>query len=246
MSTDKEQATQLADTLEKLCVEADLPPDGNTRKVITLLRRWPDGEPVMCPGRPDSRCNYDAHCGRVCNKCGRIHDGYANPNGTITSRGHTAPPAEPDGEPVAWREHVEQRLRSWRQSQMNRSGDRLALDDFMGEADIEDLIDWVCDEYAAPPAERIAALESAREVQDAALAVARNDFRELALRAEKLEAALAERDRVIEQMKVEMREMKSGYDVMGLAEEQRQSSGPFGGTGTPNAALRAIEEVRRG
>lgn len=49
-------------------------------------------EPVMCPGRPDSRCNYDAHCGRVCNKCGRIHDGYANPNGTITSRGHAAPP----------------------------------------------------------------------------------------------------------------------------------------------------------
>jgi hypothetical protein len=44
----------------------------------------------MCPGRPDSHCNYDAICGQVCNKCGRVHNGYANPNGTITSRGHVA------------------------------------------------------------------------------------------------------------------------------------------------------------
>jgi len=49
-----------------------------------------------------------------------------------------------------WRTHVEQRLRDWRQRTMNRSGDRLALDDFMGEDSIEDLIDFVCDEYAAP------------------------------------------------------------------------------------------------
>lgn len=33
---------------------------------------------------------------------------------------------------------------------MNRSGDRLALDDFMGEDSIADLVDFVCDEYAMP------------------------------------------------------------------------------------------------
>jgi hypothetical protein len=55
-------------------------------------------------------------------------------------------------EPVAWRAHVENRLRTWRQSTMNRCGDRLALDDFMGQDSIEDLIDYVCDEWAEPPA----------------------------------------------------------------------------------------------
>jgi len=45
-------------------------------------------------------------------------------------------------------DHIEQRLRTWRQQQMNRSGDRLALDDFMGEESIADLVDFVCDEYA--------------------------------------------------------------------------------------------------
>ena len=45
-------------------------------------------------------------------------------------------------------DHIEQRLRTWRQQQMNRSGDRLALDDFMGEDSIADLVDFVCDEYA--------------------------------------------------------------------------------------------------
>lgn len=51
-----------------------------------------------------------------------------------------------------WREHVEQRLRQWRQSFVNKSGDRLALDDFMDAASMEDLVDFVCDEWAAPPA----------------------------------------------------------------------------------------------
>lgn len=56
------------------------------------------------------------------------------------------------GEPVAWREHVEQRLRGWRQRIINGDGDRLALDDFMDEEAMDDLIDYVCDEYAAPQA----------------------------------------------------------------------------------------------
>lgn len=47
-------------------------------------------------------------------------------------------------------DHIEHRLRTWRQQQMNRSGDRLALDDFMGEDSIADLVDFVCDEYEMP------------------------------------------------------------------------------------------------
>ena len=51
---------------------------------------------------------------------------------------------------VAWREHVEQRLLTWRQSFVNKSGDQLALDDFMDKRSLDDLIDFVCDEYTAP------------------------------------------------------------------------------------------------
>ena len=47
-------------------------------------------------------------------------------------------------------DHIEHRLRTWRQQHMNRSGDRLALDDFMGEDSIAGLVDFVCDEYAMP------------------------------------------------------------------------------------------------
>ena len=53
-------------------------------------------------------------------------------------------------EPVAWCDHVEHRLLTWRQSFVNRSGDQLALDDFMDQRSLEDLIDFVCDEYTAP------------------------------------------------------------------------------------------------
>lgn len=45
-------------------------------------------------------------------------------------------------------DHIEQRMRTWRQQQMNRSGDRLALDDFMSEESIADLVDYVCDDHA--------------------------------------------------------------------------------------------------
>ena len=50
----------------------------------------------------------------------------------------------------SWRDHVEQMLRTWRCSHLNEDGDRLALDDFMDQESIEDLIDFVCDEWAAP------------------------------------------------------------------------------------------------
>ena len=50
----------------------------------------------------------------------------------------------------SWRDHVEQMLRTWRCSHLNEDGDRLALDDFMDQDSIEDLIDFVCDEWSAP------------------------------------------------------------------------------------------------
>jgi hypothetical protein len=59
-------------------------------------------------------------------------------------------PGSAAAEPVAWRDHVEERIRTWRQSTMNRSGDRLAIDDFMGQESIDDLVDFVCDEWAGP------------------------------------------------------------------------------------------------
>ncbi|CAB4141606.1 hypothetical protein UFOVP416_52, partial [uncultured Caudovirales phage] len=58
---------------------------------------------------------------------------------------------QPEQEPVAWRDHVEQRLLTWRQSFVNRSGDQLALDDFMDKQSLDDLVDFVCDEYTTPP-----------------------------------------------------------------------------------------------
>ena len=62
-----------------------------------------------------------------------------------------APSPKVEQEPVAWRDHVEQRLLTWRQSFVNKSGDQLALDDFMDKRSLDDLIDFVCDEYSAPP-----------------------------------------------------------------------------------------------
>jgi hypothetical protein len=43
---------------------------------------------------------------------------------------------------------VEQRLMTWRQRTMNKSGDRLALEDFMSADSIADIVDYVCDEWA--------------------------------------------------------------------------------------------------
>jgi hypothetical protein len=69
-------------------------------------------------------------------------------------------------EPVAWPDLVEDRLWSWRQSFVNKSGDQLMLEDFMDKRSIDDLIDFVC---AAPPAvqqaEPLAVYESLTEHQ---------------------------------------------------------------------------------
>ena len=48
--------------------------------------------------------------------------------------------------PRAISEYIEGRLREWKQSTINRHGDQLSLSDFMGDNDLDDLIDFVCDE----------------------------------------------------------------------------------------------------
>lgn len=62
--------------------------------------------------------------------------------------------ATPVVPPSGWADEVEQRLLTWRQRQMNRSGDQLALDDFMGQESIDDLIDFVCAPLATSPSPR--------------------------------------------------------------------------------------------
>lgn len=52
--------------------------------------------------------------------------------------------AEARAVPADWADQIEHRLLTWRQRTMNRSGDRLALNDFMGQDSIDDLIDCVC------------------------------------------------------------------------------------------------------
>lgn len=54
--------------------------------------------------------------------------------------------------PVAWRDHVEQRMNAWRQRFVDQSDDQLALEDFMDERSLDDLIDYVCDEWEGPDA----------------------------------------------------------------------------------------------
>ena len=46
----------------------------------------------------------------------------------------------------SWRDHVEQMLRTWQCRHLNEDGDRLALDDFMGQESIEDVPQPVRDE----------------------------------------------------------------------------------------------------
>ena len=70
--------------------------------------------------------------------------------GAPQSSGLTPRAAQPM-QAAPWRDHVEQRLLTWRQRSMNKSGDMLALDDFMDKESLADLIDFVCDEWAGPP-----------------------------------------------------------------------------------------------
>lgn len=76
--------------------------------------------------------------------------------------------AQPEAVPQGgqWRDHVEQRIRTWRQRTMNKSGDMLAIDDFMGQESIDDLVDFVCDEWAAPPSTQPPAAQAMAPLTD--------------------------------------------------------------------------------
>ena len=50
----------------------------------------------------------------------------------------------------SWRDHVEQRRLTWRQSFVTDSGDQLALDDFVDKRSLDDLLNFVLDEYTHP------------------------------------------------------------------------------------------------
>lgn len=71
-------------------------------------------------------------------------------DGAIEYKSGKPQPKHEQGEPVAWRDHVEQRLLTWRQSFVNKSGDQLALDDFMDKQSLDDLLEYVLDEYTTP------------------------------------------------------------------------------------------------
>lgn len=53
---------------------------------------------------------------------------------------------------VSWRDHVEQRLHSWRSTTMNEDGDCVSLSDYLNWETMDDLIDFVCDESVGPDA----------------------------------------------------------------------------------------------
>lgn len=59
-----------------------------------------------------------------------------------------AAPQPPSAQPTLTAEIVERRLRTWRQRFVNRSGDQLALGDFLDRESLDDLVDFVCDEYS--------------------------------------------------------------------------------------------------
>jgi len=93
-------------------------------------------ELIAAPMRPDGTWNRDREaCRRIAEEALR----------------EDAAPAQP-AEPAAWREHVEHRIRTWKQRTMNKSGDLLSIDDFLGQDSVDDLVDFVCDAWAIPVA----------------------------------------------------------------------------------------------
>jgi len=80
----------------------------------------------------------------------------------MTDRKELAERAKQLAEPADWRDHVEQRLLTWRRRIMNESGDCLALGDFMDKESLADLIDFVCDEWVEPMLKPAAPSEAAQ------------------------------------------------------------------------------------
>lgn len=84
---------------------------------------------------------------------------------------------EPAGDaPAGWQDEIEQRLLTWRQRLMNRSGDRLALDDFMDKESLADLIDSVCAPLSASPATPAAPVPSVTDEMVTAYLQANDEY----------------------------------------------------------------------
>ena len=136
----------------------------------------------------------------------------------------------PDGEPVAWLYEARYIDTAWTVCVgLNNPGPEGAY------------LRGVRPLYTAPPAERIAALEEDSAIQ-------REAFHMMRDRADYLEAALTERDKVIEQARVAMEGLLRGCKrstIQGLTGWHEKSMPSSEALDAGQDALRAIEEVRK-
>lgn len=128
-----------------LCTDAGIPHGNIIERIKALREKLADdktgGEFVVH--------QYQDKDGTWCNFINQKHYENTLSAGRWPIRAlYTRP--QPQAESAAWRDHVEQRLFTWRRRIMNRDGDQLALDDFMDKESIDDLLDYVLDEYAIP------------------------------------------------------------------------------------------------
>lgn len=138
------------------------------QRLLCACRDPATGEPLY-PGESSYACVEDVEAAaRYLRDCAeaepvatvRVHDTGGNAgiawSGVPTAnagvmRGGTPPytnPQPPSAQPTLTAEIVECRLRTWRQRFVNRSGDQLALGDFLDRESLDDLVDFVCDEYS--------------------------------------------------------------------------------------------------
>ncbi len=114
-------------TLAQRCkLATDCLPDAEYRRMLEALH----GELLAAVAEPVTDCGETCKRARLCCACSRELSAQA--------------------EPLAWRDHVEQRIRTWRRRTMNEAGDCLAIGEFLCRDSIDDLVDFVCDEKAAP------------------------------------------------------------------------------------------------
>ncbi len=92
--------------------------------------------------------------------------------------------AQPAAPAVSWRDHVEQRLHSWRSTTMNADGDCISLSDCLNLEAMDNLIDFVCDESVGPASPADAAPSVAPEPREQQTQKSINLLRSALLRIE--------------------------------------------------------------
>lgn len=143
-----ERLTASADWLEHGAKTADVPlasgPDLRKAAALLAADAQAGGEVVAYMWQHDET----GRIGFV--EAEQINNGWQelNPRCKVIRPLYTHP--QPQAVAQRWRDWVEQRLLNWRQQKVNRSGDQLALDDFMDKQSLDDLIDYVCSEYEGP------------------------------------------------------------------------------------------------